>query len=425
MHRVVIDEPYQFIPPFRGRWLSWAFRLWLRPYLKRTHGIVNCTFEGLEHVRASLKAGHGIVLCPNHCRDSDPMLIGMLCRAIPSHVYSMASWHIFKQSWLEGFVVRRLGGYSVYREGLDRQALDTSVKIVSTAERPLVIFPEGVISRANDRLNPLMDGVSFIARVAARKRAEINPNAKVVIHPVALRYQLVGDLMESVGPVLTALEERTFWKTHEDLPVERRIRNLAHAHMASREIEILGDCRQGPLMPRMEQLVDSILQPFERQWLGKARTGDVISRVKDLRTAIVPDLLIGNLSESEKRQRWRQLTDCYYAQTLSMYPPDYLNDGIRGPISRERIAETVHRLEEDLTDKVTVQPAWQVAFRIGEAIEVDPTQKKPRSADPLMQTLRERMLGLLGIEDWWPPQPVRTVDEPSVNAAAAEIAQAG
>ncbi len=340
------------------------------------------------------------------------MLIGMLCRAIPSHVYSMASWHIFKQSWLDGFVVRRLGGYSVYREGLDRQALDTSVQIVSTAERPLVIFPEGVISRANDRLNPLMDGVSFIARVAARKRAEISPKARVVIHPVALRYQLVGNLMDSVGPVLTALEKRTFWKTHEDLPVERRIRNLAHAHMASREIEILGDCRQGPLMPRMEQLVDSILQPFERQWLGKARTGDVISRVKDLRTAIVPDLLKGNLSESEKRQRWRQLTDCYYAQTLSMYPPDYLNDGIRGPISQERIAETVHRLEEDLTDKVTVQPAWQVEFRIGEAIEVDPTQKKPRSADPLMQTLRERMLGLLGIRDWWPPQPVRIVEEP-------------
>ena len=98
---------------------------------------------------------------------------------------------------------------------------------------------------------------------------------------------------------------------------------------------------------------------------------------------------------------------------------------IRGPISRERIAETVHRLEEDLTDKVTVQPAWQVAFRIGEAIEVDPTQKKPRAADPLMQTLREQMLGLLGIEDWWPPQPVRTVEEPSMSAAAVDNTQEG
>ena len=96
---------------------------------------------------------------------------------------------------------------SVYREGLDRQSLDTSIQIVTSAERPLVIFPEGVISRSNDRLNPLMDGVSFIARVAAKKRAEQNPDRKVVIHPVALRYRLVGDLMDSIGPTLRRLEE--------------------------------------------------------------------------------------------------------------------------------------------------------------------------------------------------------------------------
>lgn len=179
MHKVVVEEPYKFIPPYRGRLFSWMFRLWLKPYLRKTHGIVRCTYEGLEHVRESIKAGHGILLCPNHSRDSDPMLIGMLCRAIPSHVFSMASWHIFKQSRLEAFVVRRLGGFSVYREGMDRQALDTSVRIVTNAERPLVVFPEGVISRTNDRLNALMDGVSFIARVAAKKRAEARPTRKL------------------------------------------------------------------------------------------------------------------------------------------------------------------------------------------------------------------------------------------------------
>jgi len=187
MHRVVIGEPYKFIPPYRGQWFSWMFRLWLRPYLRKSYGIVQCTYEGLDHVRDSLKAGHGILLCPNHSRDSDPMIIGMLCRKIPSHVYSMASWHIFKQNQLESFVVRRLGGFSIYREGLDRQSLDTAVQIVSNAERPLVIFPEGVVSRSNDRLNSLMDGVSFIARVAAKKRAEIDPGKKVVIHPVGMR----------------------------------------------------------------------------------------------------------------------------------------------------------------------------------------------------------------------------------------------
>jgi 1-acyl-sn-glycerol-3-phosphate acyltransferase len=406
MHRVVIEEPYQFIPPYRGRWLSKAFRWWLRPFLRKKFGIIDCTFEGLEHVRGSLRAGHGILLCPNHSRDSDPLLMGMLCRAIPSHVYSMASWHIFKQSWLEAFVVRRLGGFSVYREGLDRQALDTSVRIVSTAERPLIVFPEGVISRANDRLNPLMDGVAFIARVAAKKRAELTPGGRVVIHPLALRYSLEGRMEDCVNPVLTVLEQRTFWRTHDDLPVARRIRNLAHALMAAREVSILGDSRQGPLMPRVEMLIDDILQPLERKWLKRPRTGDAVARVKDLRSAIVPELTRGNLPEAERRDRWRQLTDCYYAQTLAMYPVDYLNDGVRGPATPERYVETVQRLEEDLTDKVTVMPVWKVRFRVGEAMEVDPSQKKSRDGDPLMQELRARMLELLEIPDWWPPKPV-------------------
>ncbi len=410
MHRVVVDEPYQFVPPYRGQLLSWMFRLWLRPYLRSSYGIVQCTYQGLDYVRDSLKRGHGILLCPNHCRDSDPMAIGMLCRKIPSHVYSMASWHIFKQTKLEAFVVRRLGGFSIYREGLDRQSLDTAVQMVSQAERPLVIFPEGVISRANDRLNSLMDGVSFIARVAAKKRAEYAPGKKVVIHPIALRYRLVGELMDCIGPTLKRLEERTFWKSHQHLPVQQRIQRLANALLAAREIEIFGDSRTGSFRPRITNLMNAILQPAERQWLGKARTGDVISRVKDIRSAIVPELLKGQLSDDEKSYRWRQLTDCYYAQTLSMYPVDYLDDGARGPVTPERIAETVHRLEEDMTDRVTSHPCWRVNFSIGEALEVDPG-RKPRGVDPLTQTLRSQMLSLLQVEDWWPPEPVTILDE--------------
>lgn len=406
MHKVVVEEPYKFVPPYRGRWLSWLFRLWLRPYLRKTHGIVKCTYEGLEHVRESIKAGHGILLCPNHCRDSDPMLIGMLCRAIPSHVFSMASWHIFKQSRLEAFVVRRLGGFSVYREGMDRQALDASVRIVTNAERPLVVFPEGVISRTNDRLNALMDGVSFIARVAAKKRAEIHPGRKVVIHPIGIRYRLLADSSQLTDPVLTKLEQRTFWKTQEHLSTIDRIGRLAMALLAAREIEVLGVTQSGTVRGRIASLINAMLHPIEKQWLDGARVGDVIVRVKDLRSVILADLLKGTLTAEERTSRWRQLTDCYYAQTLSMYPEGYLDEGVRGHLTPERIVETVQRLEEDLTDHVTVHPAWGVEFRIGKAIEIDPAQRRTRGGDTIMQQLREQMLSLLQIEDWWLPQPV-------------------
>jgi hypothetical protein len=251
-----------------------------------------------------------------------------------------------------------------------------------------------------------MDGVSFIARVAAKKRAEIQPGKKVVIHPIGIRYRLQATLAQLTDPVLTKLEQRTFWKTQEHLSTIDRIGRLAMALLAAREIEVLGVTQSGTVRGRIASLINAMLHPIEKQWLDGARVGDVIVRVKDLRSVILADLLKGTLTTEERTSRWRQLTDCYYAQTLSMYPEGYLDEGVRGDLTPERIVETVQRLEEDLTDHVTVHPAWSVEFRIGKAIEIDPTQRKTRGGDAIMQQLREQMLSLLEIEDWWPPQPV-------------------
>lgn len=407
MHRVVIEEPYEFIPPHRGRLFTWAFRVFLlKRFLRRTYGICDWSFEGLDHLRASLKAGHGILLCPNHCRPSDPMLMGLIVRETPCYIYAMASWHVFKQSRLERYVANRLGGFSVYREGLDRQALDTSIDIVASAERPLVIFPEGVISRANDRLMPLMDGVSFVARMAAKKRQKLAPNSQVVIHPMAVRYELKSGSQSSLEPALRRLEERTFSKCQNHLPADQRISRLIHSMVAAREIEHFGLTRQGSIPERIAGLTAEICHPLEKEWLGAARTGDIVGRVKDLRSAILPDLLNSRLSPEDRRRRWRQLTDAYYLQCLSLYPAAYLDDGIRGTVTDERLIETVHRLEEDLTDTVTLRPEWHVRVRIGEPMEVSPGQKRSRMGDSIMSTLRSNMLNLLGVEDWWPPEPV-------------------
>jgi hypothetical protein len=405
MHKLIIDEKYEFIPPHRGKFWSWAFRTFLlRSFLRRNYGITGWTMEGLDHLRSSMKSGHGILLCPNHCRPSDPMMMGVIVKETPCHVYAMASWHIFKQSWLESFIVRRIGGFSVYREGLDRQALETSVDIVASAERPLVIFPEGVISRSNDRLLPLMEGVSFVARTAAKKRAKLPSPGKVVIHPVAIRYQLQGTPEDSVGAVLTALEGRTFWQAHDHLPIRERISQLGKALMASREIEYFGSPQLGRVSERKQRLIRGVLEPIERLLFGAERPGDVISRVKEIRSTIVPKLLDPALPDAERKTCWRQLTDVYYIQCLSLYPPHYLDDNMYGVVTPERIVETVHRLEEDLTDKVTIKPEWHAHFKIGEPIEVDPAGRRVKGVDPLMQTLRQNMLQLLGVDDWWPDQ---------------------
>ena len=81
---------------------------------------------------------------------------------------------------------------------MDRESLKASIQILAAARRPLLIFPEGHITRTNDRLGPLLEGTAFIARSAARQRAEQTPPGAVVVHPVAIRYLFLGDLAKSV-----------------------------------------------------------------------------------------------------------------------------------------------------------------------------------------------------------------------------------
>ena len=152
---------------------------------------------------ASIDAGHGIIVTPNHCRLSDPLTLGPLARIIKRDFHAMASWHLFKQTPLQRFVLRRMGAFSVYREGVDRKAIDTAVDILVAGKRPLVLFPEGALSRHNDVLMPMMDGPSFIARTAAKRREKQNAKGGIVVRIVRelrVPVKLIG-VGEKIGEV--------------------------------------------------------------------------------------------------------------------------------------------------------------------------------------------------------------------------------
>ena len=155
-------------------------------WLKKNEGLKGFEIRNVGRLKKSLESGHGILLTPNHCRYADPLVFGWLAKAVKCNVYAMASWHLFNQSGFMAWAIRKMGGFSVYREGVDRQAIQMAIEILSSAERPLIIFPEGAITRTNDQLHALLEGVAFIARTAAKRRSREAAGKKVVMHPIAL-----------------------------------------------------------------------------------------------------------------------------------------------------------------------------------------------------------------------------------------------
>jgi hypothetical protein len=276
-----------------------------------------------------------------------------------------------------------MGGFSVNREGVDRQAINLAIELLAEAKRPLVIFPEGATSRTADRLQALLDGVAFIARAAAKKRAKQSPAGKVVVHPIAIKYYYRGDIQRAADEVLTDIEHRLTWQPQRNVPLLERILKGGTALLTLKELEYLGAAQTGTLAERLGTLIDRLLGPIEEEWFGKVQRGSVVPRVRNLRTKILPDMVERRVTPAERTRRWQQLADIYLAQQLSAYPPDYLT---RPTV--DRVLEMIEKFEEDLTDKARLHGQLTVVMQIGEAIEVSPERDRKAEIDPLMVAIQ-------------------------------------
>ncbi|MFP6676153.1 MAG: 1-acyl-sn-glycerol-3-phosphate acyltransferase [Pirellulaceae bacterium] len=392
MQKIIVERPYEFVPPHRGTWwpkLIAKFQLFAG-HLRKVEGVVDHEIRHLDRLTESLNAGHGILITPNHCRNADPLVMGWLVRRTHCPVYALASWHLFNQGRFMAWAIRKMGGFSVNREGVDRQAINTAIDMLTSAERPLVIFPEGAVTRTNDRLHALLDGVAFIARTAAKRRSREDANKKVVVHPVGLKYLFGGDIQQQTSEVLGDIEQRLTWRRQDEMPLLRRVESVGRALLTLKELQYFGEPQPGSPGDRMSRLIEHLISPLEEEWLGDAKSGPVVPRIKSVRMKMLPEMLNGDMGAAERDRRWRQLEDLYLAQQISCYPSDYLHLP-----TVDRVLETVERFEEDMTDKARVHGHLKVIIEIGEAIEVSPKRERKAAEDPLMVAIRERLEEML------------------------------
>ncbi|MBZ0167033.1 MAG: 1-acyl-sn-glycerol-3-phosphate acyltransferase, partial [Candidatus Omnitrophica bacterium] len=116
----------------------------------------------------------GVLIAPNHSHEADAHVLLEAARKLNSRLYFMAAWQTFtKHKGLDGWVLQRMGAFSVDREGTDRRALRCAMELLKKAQR-LVIFPEGEIHHLNNRLKPLLEGVAFIALSAQKQLRKDN-----------------------------------------------------------------------------------------------------------------------------------------------------------------------------------------------------------------------------------------------------------
>ena len=389
MVNIVIEEPYKFVAPHHGLFWSKLLLPLLPRLAKNMYGLNKVEVKGYNFVKESLIQNKGVLIAPNHCHPADPMVMTIALGQLNTTPYTVASWHIFKQNWLHSFILPRVGVFSIYREGMDRDALKCMTDILGKHNRPLLMFPEGIITRTNDHLGNFMEGLALVSRMATKQRGDGN----IVIIPTAIRYTFKGDLEKVIDPILEKLEHRLSWRVNKIDPYYKRISNIAFALLCLKEIEYYGDTGAGDVNTRLENLIDTILGKHEEKWLKKKRVGTTTSRVKTLRTAVLPDLIKLELNEQERKERWKVLEDVYVAQQLANYDASYFNP----KATRNQILEAVQKFEEDLTDKVDPAGPLNATVTFCPPIPVSSDKSEDKAGTLLTSQVKEAVSNALGI----------------------------
>lgn len=394
MQEIVIDRPYEFVPARVSRVWKSLIRLWMPGALKRRFGLVDIELVGAERLRSSLDAGHGVLVASNHSRASDPLVLGLGIDQVtggrPS--FTMAGWHLFMQNPLQRFLLPRVGAFSVYREGTDRDSLNYATTVLAHGEGPLTIFPEGAVSHCNNRLSPLMDGAAFIARMAAKRRQHEGCPGGVVVQPTFIRYFFDGEIEPAVTPVLGEIEQRLSWQKQDHLPLIDRIEKVAESLLVQREIEHLGAPGRGALGGRVASLMEHMLGTLENEWAVNGDKTDPMERVRRLRGAILAEMVDGSeLPTGERERRWHQLGILYQVQNLTCHPRCHLGEDA----SAEEILDMVDRFEEDLTDRNRPHPPRRAVIFFGEALETGVKRRHGGRGEELTGRLRKSLERLL------------------------------
>ena len=191
--------------------------------------------------------------------------------------------------------------------------------------------------------------------------------------------------------MLSSIEKRLSWQPQEGHCLVERIYRVGNALLSLKEQEYLGQSHTGELDERLTRLINHLLAPLESEWLKGTKEGSTILRVKELRRAILPAMIDGNLAPAELDRRWKHLKTASFAQSISLYPARY----VASKPTAERILETVERFNEHLNGDETVHGPMKAIIQVGEPIEVSPKRDRSSKVDALLQSVEQQLKQLL------------------------------
>ena len=229
-------KPFTFRPPKRNRLVIALVKMRLRRTIRRKLKVteIDVSQDDLEKLR-KLK-GKRCLLTPSHSGGFEPHIIMYLSKLLGDDYNYMAAMEAFEQSVVTGWIMQRIGAYSIIRGTADRPSFQITRQLLASGKRWLVIFPEGQTVWQNSTVIPFQQGVIQLAFKAYEDAAKSEDDPSLFCIPIAVKYVYLEDMHDEIDASLARLESKLFASEDlEPLPRYERLRRVGEAVLAANE----------------------------------------------------------------------------------------------------------------------------------------------------------------------------------------------
>ena len=229
-------KPFTFRPPKPNRLVSKFIKSIVPSEMRRKMNVtaIDISDQDMDLLR-SLK-GKRVLLMPSHSGGFEPYVVARLSDWLDDDYFYLAAVEVFETSKLFGWVMQKLGVYSIIRGAADRASFQMTRKILTEGKKWLVIFPEGQTVWQNDTVIPFQQGVTQLAFKAYEHLAKADPESSLNCLPMSIKYVFTENVDEQMRESMKRLESQLL--TGDYCPPEdpfERLRNISEAILSANE----------------------------------------------------------------------------------------------------------------------------------------------------------------------------------------------
>lgn len=341
-----------FRPPKTNPLVVGAVYPCLPAIMRFARRVVGVEVDGADWERLAALREQRFVLTPNHPSSSDPLIALWVAWRLRRPFNYMACRELFRGGY--GWVLQRLGAYSVLRGELDRQAVKTTLSLLAEHDRRVVIFPEGEIYGHNDLLLPFQSGVVQLGFLALDRLEKAGRDLSLPVVPLAVKYLHVRDARPAIGEALGALEVAMGLKGPRPASDYLRLRRVGETALAAveQEYRIRPEPEQNPAA-RVDHVKREILKRVAQALDVPCPSGPFAEGLHALLSAAhdYSGEFAEGVSDYHRRLHLRRMTavrplyqDLWRLQNIIAVSDGY----VAAHMTTERFVEVLNRLETEV-----------------------------------------------------------------------------